>query len=121
MSLDCQGTIRPAANFNANADAEALHKAMKGLGCDDSAVTNILCARTNAQRQQIAVAFKTMYGKDLCDSLKSELKGDFEDVILALMEPAAKYDARHLREAMKVWVIRQTRYLNICDRMMVGR
>uniref|UniRef100_A0A914WV14 Annexin n=1 Tax=Plectus sambesii TaxID=2011161 RepID=A0A914WV14_9BILA len=101
MSLDCQGTIREYPSFTANGDAEALHKAMKGLGCNDTAVAGILCARSSAQRQQIALAYKTMYGKDLCDSLKSELKGDFEDLILALMETPARYDARQLREAMK--------------------
>lgn len=102
MSHEGQGTIRDFPAFSPNADAEALHKAMKGLGCNDAVVTGVLCARSNAQRQQIAVAYKTLYGKDLSDSLKNELKGDFEDVILALMEPPARYDAKHLREAMKV-------------------
>lgn len=43
-----------------------------------------------------------MYGKDLISELKSELSGDFEDLILALMEPPAKYDAAQLRKAMAV-------------------
>lgn len=43
-----------------------------------------------------------MYGKDLISDLKSELSGDFEDLILALMEPPAKYDALQMRKAMAV-------------------
>ncbi len=59
------GTVHAAANFNANQDAEALKKAMKGLGCDDKAVIKVLCHRTNAQRQQIKMTFKTLYGRVL--------------------------------------------------------
>lgn len=43
-----------------------------------------------------------MYGKDLISNLKSELSGDFEDLILALMETPARYDAQQLRKAMQV-------------------
>lgn len=43
-----------------------------------------------------------MYGKDLMSDLKSELSGDFENLILALMEPPARYDAQQLRKAMQV-------------------
>ncbi|VDN54426.1 unnamed protein product [Dracunculus medinensis] len=93
-------TIRPNASFNANSDAETLRKAMKGIGCDKNKIILVLCGRTNVQRQQIASAFKTMYGKDLISDLKSELSGDFEDLILALMEPPAKYDALQMRKAM---------------------
>lgn len=42
-----------------------------------------------------------MYGKDLIKTLKSELHGDFEDLIIALMEPAAVYEAKQLRKAME--------------------
>ncbi|VDM45562.1 unnamed protein product [Toxocara canis] len=97
-----QGTpsIRPYAAFNANTDAEILREAMKGFGCDKSKIITILCARSNSQRQQISNAFKAMYGKDLLKNLRSELTGDFEDLILGLMEPPARYDAQQLRKAM---------------------
>uniref|UniRef100_A0A914ZVP3 Annexin n=1 Tax=Parascaris univalens TaxID=6257 RepID=A0A914ZVP3_PARUN len=95
-------TIRPYEPFNANADAENLRKAMKGFGCDKSKIIAVLCARCNFQRQQISIAFKSMYGKDLLKDLKSELTGDFEDLILALMEPPARYDAQQLHKAIAV-------------------
>ncbi|GMS83873.1 hypothetical protein PENTCL1PPCAC_6048 [Pristionchus entomophagus] len=94
-------SVKPYPAFHANDDAETLRNAMKGLGCNNSKVIQVLCARTNGQRQEIARAFKTMYGKDLLDDLKSELHGDFEDVILALMERSPVYDARQLRKAME--------------------
>ena len=39
--------------------------------------------------------------QDLEKDLRSELTGNFEDTILALMVPANDYDARCLQEAMK--------------------
>ena len=36
--------------------------------------------------------------------LKSELGGNFENAVLALMEPRGTFDARALRSAMKVCV-----------------
>lgn len=94
-------SVRPSPNFNANQDAETLRKAMKGFGCNNSKVISVLCARTNWQRQEIAKAFKVMYGKDLIKDLKSELSGDFETLILALMEPTAVYDAKELHRSMQ--------------------
>ena len=39
--------------------------------------------------------------QDLISDLKSELSGNLEECILALMEPLGLYDARSLRKAMK--------------------
>lgn len=53
----------PAALFDARADADALHKAMKGMGTDEKALINILCHRSNDQRVSITQAYKSGYGK----------------------------------------------------------
>uniref|UniRef100_A0A915ERL1 Annexin n=1 Tax=Ditylenchus dipsaci TaxID=166011 RepID=A0A915ERL1_9BILA len=60
---------------------------MKGLGCNKDKVIQALCTICNWQRQEVAKAFKQQYGKDLIGDLKSELSGDFEGLVLALMEP----------------------------------
>ena len=42
-----------------------------------------------------------MYGKDLIDDLKSELGGNLETAVVAIMYTEAEYDAHLLRHAMK--------------------
>ncbi len=82
-------------------DAETLRNAMKGLGTDEAAIIKVIANRNNAQRQKIKSAYKTAYGRDLIDDLKSELKGNFEDAVVALFEPPVEYDVDQLRKAMK--------------------
>lgn len=41
----------PAQNFDPVADANALRKAMKGFGTDEDALINVICRRSNEQRQ----------------------------------------------------------------------
>ncbi|XP_056135616.1 annexin A5b [Lampris incognitus] len=96
-----RGTVKASANFNANQDAEALYKAMKGLGTDEDVILQLLTSRSNAQRQQIKSAYKTLHGKDLINDLKGELGGKFETVIVALMTPPITYDVTLLRNAIK--------------------
>lgn len=40
--------------------------------------------------------------QDLMDDLKSELSGNFEQVILGMMTPTVLYDVQELQKAMKV-------------------
>lgn len=55
--------MTPVASFSPRQDAEILRKAMKGFGTDEKAIISILANRTNSQRLEIAVQFKTLYGK----------------------------------------------------------
>lgn len=93
-------TVFPAESFNPSADAAALRKAMKGFGTDEQAITDILCARSNWQRQVISETFTRELGRDLLKDLKSELGGKFEDVILGLMLPPVNYLCKQLYKAM---------------------
>uniref|UniRef100_A0A8C8A839 Annexin n=1 Tax=Oryzias sinensis TaxID=183150 RepID=A0A8C8A839_9TELE len=74
---------------------------MKGIGTDEDAILQLLCARSNAQRQEIKATYKTLFGKDLIDDLKGELGGKFETLIVALMTPPTAYDVVSLRNAIK--------------------
>ena len=77
----------------AQADADALKKAFKGLGCDKKTIIDITVNRTFAQRQQIKEAYKAAYGRDLMKDFKSELHSHLEDGIMALFTDPIEYDA----------------------------
>nr|XP_020734672.1 annexin A13 [Odocoileus virginianus texanus] len=70
-------------------------------GTDEAAIIEILSSRTSNERQQIKQKYKTAYGKDLEEVLKSELSGNFEKTALALLDRPEEYAARQLQKAMK--------------------
>lgn len=61
--LQLSPTVVPYTDFNPRTDATALRKAMKGFGTDEKTIIQVLANRSNLQRQEIAVQFKTLYGK----------------------------------------------------------
>lgn len=107
------GTIKLQPYFNAYLAVDELHKAMKGIGCDKDKVISIIVSINNAQRQQLLHPYHSKYGKDLIHELKRELIGDFEDVILGLMEIPAKFEAIMLRKAMKGLGTRESALIDI--------
>ncbi|XP_033645105.1 annexin A13-like [Asterias rubens] len=99
--LELLGTIFAKDDFDAEEDAVALKGAMRGLGTDEDEIIEILANRTGVERLLIAMKFKACYGQDLVDELKSELRGNLEEAIEALMTPPPVFDAKTLRNAMK--------------------
>ncbi|KAM9496797.1 annexin A6 isoform 1-T1 [Clarias gariepinus] len=101
MGKGFRGTVKDFPGFNANSDAEALYNAMKGFGSDKEAILDLVTSRSNAQRQEICTAYKSLYGKDLIADLKYELTGKFERLIVSLMRPPAYHDAKEIKDAIK--------------------
>lgn len=93
-------TVRPYPHFQPAEDGDNLRAAMKGFGTDEQAIIDILTARSNSQRQEIAKYFSESLERDLIKDLKSELGGKFEDVIVGLMLPPDQYLCKQLNKAM---------------------
>uniref|UniRef100_A0A674AU81 Annexin n=1 Tax=Salmo trutta TaxID=8032 RepID=A0A674AU81_SALTR len=70
-------------------------------GTDEQAIIDLLGSRSNRQRVPMLMAFKTSYGKDLVKDLKSELSGNFEKLVLAMLKTPSQLDAYELKEAIK--------------------
>uniref|UniRef100_A0A673IQP2 Annexin n=1 Tax=Sinocyclocheilus rhinocerous TaxID=307959 RepID=A0A673IQP2_9TELE len=95
-----RGTIKDFPGADPLRDVEVLRKAMKGFGTDENAIIELLGSRSNKQRVPLKAAYKTTYGKDLVSDLKSELRGNFESLVLAMLKAPAHFDASELREAI---------------------
>ncbi|CAK9305071.1 unnamed protein product [Gordionus sp. m RMFG-2023] len=100
FAAEGRGTIVPAPNFNAQADAKVLRSALKGGGTKDKRVIGIVAGRSNAQRQQIREAYRQQYTKllisnrDLLKDIKGDTSGNYEKLLVALMTPTAQYNAK---------------------------
>ena len=108
-----------APNFDATRDADALRKAMKGVGTDEDALIKILGNRNTAQRLQIKTAFQTKHKRvsfearalfvqqcksfeqDLVKDLKSETSGNFGKLLERLTMDPVELDCFELKKAVK--------------------
>ena len=84
-----------------NKDAEALRKAMQGLGTDDKTLIEIVGKRSHKQRMKIRQAYKILFGRDLMEDLTSDLSGNYKKTMLALFTEPIEYDVDSLYNAMK--------------------
>uniref|UniRef100_A0ABI7Z907 Annexin n=1 Tax=Felis catus TaxID=9685 RepID=A0ABI7Z907_FELCA len=96
-----RGTMQDYPGFSPSVDAEAIRKAIRGIGTDEETLISILTERTNAQRQLIVQAYQAAYGKELKDDLKGDLSGHFKELMVALVTPPAMFDAKQLKKSMK--------------------
>uniref|UniRef100_A0A8C6WQC6 Annexin n=1 Tax=Neogobius melanostomus TaxID=47308 RepID=A0A8C6WQC6_9GOBI len=96
-----RGSIKDFPGADPLRDVEVLRKAMKGFGTDENAIIELLGNRTIKQRVPMVAAYKTTYGKDLFKDLKSELTGNFEALVVAMLMTPTKLDAAEIREAIK--------------------
>ncbi|XP_050402997.1 annexin A7 [Patella vulgata] len=94
------GTIRKNYDFDVAAITESLRDSMAGWGTDEEQLISTIVGFNNEQRLEIAQSFKAAYGKELIEDLKSELKGDFEEICVAMFEHPRMYDAKQIHNAM---------------------
>ncbi|XP_060748879.1 annexin A4-like isoform X2 [Tachysurus vachellii] len=95
-----RGTIKDAPGADPLRDVEVLRKAMKGFGTDENAIIELLGNRSNRQRVPLVKAYKTTYGKDLFHDIKSEISGNFENLVLAMLKSPGQFDASELHDAI---------------------
>ncbi|KAM5575611.1 annexin D5-like [Rosa sericea] len=81
-------TILQCAEHPGRYFAKVLHKAMKGLGTDDSTLLRVIVSRAEIDLQYIKAEYQKKYGKSLGDAVRSETSGNYKDFLLALIGPS---------------------------------
>ena len=81
--------------------SEQLYNAMKGVGTDEDTLIKIATSEPLKERLKIKDKYIMVHGRDLLDDLKSELSGNFQQLMLALFTDKYEYDAQQLYNAIK--------------------
>ena len=87
-------------NFFPHFDADNLQNAIKTKK-DKDKIIEIICNRTNEQRQKIKEIYNSKYNSDLIKDLRKLLHSHFEDVVIGLFYTPIDYDCFQLRKAVK--------------------
>merc|ERR1719330_62805 len=77
--------------------------AIAGLGTDEKALIDIICARTPKQMEDINKRFEEMYEKKLFDRVKGETSGNLQAVLLGCINHPMKQLAHSVRACIKGW------------------
>lgn len=81
-------TILQCAHHPGKYFAKVLHKAMKGLGTDDSTLIRVIATRAEIDMQYIKAEYHKKYGKPLNDAVHSETSGNYRAFLLSLLGPS---------------------------------
>ena len=103
MSGDLKNLLSALYREPVEYDAYLLYKAMKGIGSDKDVIAEIVSFRDFDRLNKIKVKFKEMYKKDLISEIKSETSGDFQKIILKLLEnPRNQNSSPNLENCKKI-------------------
>ena len=87
-------TVTGVFKTPAEYDADLLYTAMKGIGSDKNVITEVLCFRDQKRINEIKAKFQEKYGKDLVAEIKSETSGDYQKIVLQLLEGGRQENAQ---------------------------
>ena len=91
---DFLDTVTGVFKTPAEYDADLLYTAMKGIGSDKDVITEVLCFRDQKRINEIKAKFQEKYGKDLVAEIKSETSGDYQKIVLQLLEGGRQENAQ---------------------------
>ncbi|KAG8382656.1 hypothetical protein BUALT_Bualt05G0100000 [Buddleja alternifolia] len=78
-------TILQCAENTGKYFAKVLHKAMKGMGTDDSTLIRVIVTRTEIDMQYIKTEYEKKYGKTLNDAVNKETSSHYRTFLLSLL------------------------------------
>ncbi|KAI5856732.1 Annexin [Durotheca rogersii] len=91
------------APIDTSADAEAIRKAMKGMGCNEAELIRVFTAPKYDNPwalAQLVDDYNKRFIRDLKKDIESETRGDLETALLALIRGPLEHDVRVLIKAL---------------------
>jgi len=99
-SEDFRECLVSLCDSRTTAIAKYIREAMKGWGTDNWGLIMLLVHRSEGEKQNIRIAYADLYQRDLVADLKEECTGDFEDCLVALVEPVASTFATAIQKSV---------------------
>jgi len=87
-------------NFSAEHDADALNKAIKGIGTDDKVLVDIISTRPRHHLLRVKEIYHQKFKHTLEQDIKGDTSGHYEDILLALITERNQYLATLLHRAV---------------------
>jgi annexin-like protein len=75
----------PVARAVLQSDARALHRAMRGMGTDETTLIEILTSRSRNHLNQLKQVYQQSYNQSLSDRVRGETSGDLQRTLLAVL------------------------------------
>ena len=85
-SANLQATLLALLQWENQFLASWTRRAMKGVGTDEKTLIEIFCGRAQSEVQNVVKAYQRLHGRALEAELRSELSGDFRQLILGLVQ-----------------------------------
>ena len=85
-------------------DAECLNNSMKGAGTDEGCLIEILASRPSWLLEKIKTKYKEMYNKELEDDVKNDCSGDFQKILIGLLNCKRSYSKEVNKEQCETLV-----------------
>ncbi|KAL8778833.1 MAG: hypothetical protein Q9213_007225 [Squamulea squamosa] len=105
------------AHFDASGPADALRKAMKGFGTDESALIRILAHMTPQEIPVVKQTYSQRHKRSLESDIKNECSGYFEFALLAILRGPLQQDVWCLHDALKGAGTKEA----LLDDVLIGR
>jgi len=67
-------------------DAQAIRKAIKGFGTDESVLIEILCTQSSREINEIKKEYNELFKRDLIADVKNETSSEFKHFLLAILK-----------------------------------
>lgn len=103
--------------MDVNSEVEALYKAMKGFGTNESVLIKVLSKQDPIRMNTIREQYQARYHKDLVKHLEDETGGKFEEALVAIARGPLIGDCFALKKAMKGLGTKET----MLNDVLIGR